>query len=407
MVYNSLVTDTSLSLSDEELERLIFGPESDRVERKTSATDRSKIRRTICAFANDLAGHNQPEVIAIGLDDTGRSTGLEVTDDLLQTLAQMRTNGAILPQPTLVVERRIVRGCALAVVIVAPSEVPPVRYQGRVWVRVGPTVQEATPEEERHLAERRRATDLPFDMRPAPDATPDDLDLVFFRTEYLPAAIDPDVLERNERPLLRQLESLRFLARNGQPTYGAILVMGRDVLAHVPGAYLQFLRIDGGDLADPIRDQKLLSGPLPHVLRELEELLEINITVASDAASGALEHRHPDYPIIALRQLARNALMHRAYEGTNAPVRLYWFANRIEIHNPGGLYGQVNANNFGQGVTDYRNPLIAEAMRVLGYVQRFGMGVPLARRELEENGNPPPEFDFQPGATLVTVRSCG
>ena len=54
--------------------------------------------------------------------------------------------------------------------------------------------------------------------------------------------------------------------------------------------------------------------------------------------------------------------------------------------------------------TDYRNPLIAESMRVLGYVQRFGMGILLAKHELEQNGNPPPEFQFEPGSFLVTVR---
>jgi len=69
-------------------------------------------------------------------------------------------------------------------------------------------------------------------------------------------------------------------------------------------------------------------------------------------------------------------------EGTNTPVRIYWFSNRIEIYNPGGLYGNVNSENLGKGATDYRNPLVAEAMKVLGYVQRFGLGVPLAKEKL-------------------------
>lgn len=43
-------------------------------------------------------------------------------------------------------------------------------------------------------------------------------------------------------------------------------------------------------------------------------------------------------------------------------------------------------------------------MKILGFVQRFGMGIPLARKELEKNGNPPPEFRFEPTGVLVTVR---
>ena len=110
------------------------------------------------------------------------------------------------------------------------------------------------------------------------------------------------------------------------------------------------------------------------------------------------------YPWAALQQLVRNAVMHRTYEATNAPVRITWFNDRIEIINPGGPYGIVNSENFGQpGVTDYRNPHLAEALKVLGYVQRFGVGIATARRLLAENGNPPPEFDATTNQYLRVV----
>jgi ATP-dependent DNA helicase RecG len=172
----------------------------------------------------------------------------------------------------------------------------------------------------------------------------------------------------------------------------------------VPGAYVQFLRLDGPSLTDPIRDQKLLTGRLEDVLRRLDELLELTISVRTEVAAVAREVRRPDYPLTALQQLARNAVMHRAYEATNAPVRLCWYADRVEIHNPGGLYGQVTRENFGTGATDYRNPLVAEIMANLGFAQRFGLGVPLAREALAQNGNPPPEFRFEPTLVAVTVR---
>jgi len=97
--------------------------------------------------------------------------------------------------------------------------------------------------------------------------------------------------------------------------------------------------------------------------------------------------------------------MHRTYEGTHAPVRITWFTDRIEIQNPGGPFGQVTRQNFGQpGVTDYRNPHLAEAMKNLGYVQRFGVGIPLARRELQRNSNPPLEFIVEDAHVLAIVR---
>ena len=127
--------------------------------------------------------------------------------------------------------------------------------------------------------------------------------------------------------------------------------------------------------------------------------------MASSITAGTLEVRHPEYPMPALQQLTRNAVLHRTYEGTNAPVRIYWFSDRIEIHSSGGPFGQVSRENFGQpGVTDYRNPHLAEAMKVLGYVQRFGVGIQIAREELKKNGNPMPEFTVELTHILVTIR---
>jgi ATP-dependent DNA helicase RecG len=392
-------------LSVAELEALMVELESDRTERKANLTDRDKIRQAICAFANDLPDHRQPGVIFVGINDDGSCAHLAVTDQLLLTLADMRSDGVILPFPMMTVEKVTLQGCTVAVVEVQPSYNPPVRVNGRAWIRVGPRRATASPEEERRLAEKRRAGDLPFDQQSAADAAIADLDLDLFQREYLPLAVAPEVLIENERSTEEQLLSLRFLTRQAVPTNAAVLLFSTEPRRWLPGAYVQFLRLDGADLTDPIRHQAELSGPLGQVLRQIDEVLEANISVASSVMSGPTEIRHPDYPIVALQQLARNAVLHRTYEGTSAPARIYWFADRIELYSPGGPYGQVNADNFGQpGTTDYRNPMVAEAMKVLGFVQRFGLGIPLARRELGRNGNPALEFQVAPTGVLVVVR---
>lgn len=72
--------------------------------------------------------------------------------------------------------------------------------------------------------------------------------------------------------------------------------------------------------------------------------------------------------------------MHRDYETSNAPTRVTWYDDRIEIQNPGEPFGQVSVENFGQaGITDYRNPIVAEALKTRGFVQRFGVGIAIAR----------------------------
>ena len=132
--------------------------------------------------------------------------------------------------------------------------------------------------------------------------------------------------------------------------------------------------------------------------------MEAHNNVSASITTGPVEIKHADYPIPALQQLCRNAVLHRTYEGTTAPVRVYWFSDRIEIHSPGGPFGQVTKKNFGHpGITDYRNPHLAEAMKVLGYVQRFGVGIQIARQELDKNGNPPPQFQVESTNILVIV----
>ena len=59
-------------LDERELDRLRVDLESDRIERKQSAADRSKLRRNICALANDLPGHGLPGVIFIGVENDGQ-----------------------------------------------------------------------------------------------------------------------------------------------------------------------------------------------------------------------------------------------------------------------------------------------------------------------------------------------
>ena len=392
-------------LDERELDRLRANLESDRVERKESAADTNRLRRTICALANDLPGHGLPGVVFIGVEDDGSCADITVDDRLLTKLAGMKDDGTIIPIPSLVVQKHVLSGCEVASIVVEPSRSPPVRYRGRVWVRVGPTVRTATPEEEQRLSERRRAGERPFDQRPAEDATVEHLDLDYFVSHYLPQAVSQEVLEDNRRSPHRQLRSLRLLV-DDMPTWGALLGLGRDPQGWIPGAYVQFLRIDGTEITDPIRSQRTLTGRIEDVLRRLDELLELNISVRTEVASASREARSPDYPLAALRQLARNAVMHRSYEGTNAPVQLYWYSDRVDMRSPGGLYGRVTPENFGTGAVDHRNPLVAEMMHHLGFAQRFGLGIPLARKELEENGNPEPDFDFLPTHVVVTVRAA-
>jgi ATP-dependent DNA helicase RecG len=200
------------------------------------------------------------------------------------------------------------------------------------------------------------------------------------------------------------LKALRLLNAEGRPTVTGILFLGKSPLTWFPGAYVQFLRIAGVKLTDEKTDVHQISGTLPDQIRQLDELLTLNVR-RSAIVGGQVRQEFSDYPVEALRQLVRNAVIHRAYEGTNAPVRISWYTDRIEIQSPGGPFGQVTPENFGLGATDYRNPTVAGLMVQLRLIERFGVGIQIAKEQLAANNNPPLEFEVNQQHVLAIVRS--
>ena len=395
-----------MAYTDEELETMLANTESDLVERKESLNGdtATSIRETICAFANDLPGHQTDGVIFVGARDDGTLTNLTITDQVLVQLGGMKDDGNIVPPPTMSVSKRRLKGADTAVVTVTPSDSPPVRYRGRIWIRTGPRRTLASAQDERILSERRRHGDRPFDARPVRSSTVADLGLAYFQETYLPAAFNRDVLDANDRTIEQRLMATKMVTADEPPipTGLGILALCNHGTDFLPGAYVQFLRLNGDSLSAPIVDAQAISGRLEDVVRRIDEKFNAHNFIAVDIVSSSIEKRQSLYPLAALQQVARNAILHRSYEGTHSPVRISWFSDRVEIISPGGPFGSISAVNFGTpGMTDYRNPNLAEAMRVLGFIQRFGAGIPTARTALEENGNPPLEFRIEP--TFVTV----
>lgn len=398
------------NFTDEELLQILKTGESDIVEFKESLSGGApeRIRKAICAFANDLPDHRKPGLVLVGVKDDTTIGTIAITDDLLRRLADMKTDGNIVPPPSLTVEKRALQSKEIAIVTVQPSNSPPVRCRGAIHIRIGPRRGIATAQDERILNEKRRYRDRPFDLYPIPTTDISDLNLALFSYEYLPKAFSTEVLEANKRSLNEQLAATKMITAADDPTATVlgILSIGKTPQDFLPGAYVQFLRIDGNELTDDIIDSLTIKGSILDQVRRLDDKLIAHNRIAVDITSGPLEKRTALYPIEAVRQITRNAIMHRTYEATNAPVRVYWYNDRIEVLNPGGVFGEITSENFGEsGLTDYRNPNLADAMRTFELVQRFGLGIPIARRLLAEAGHPKPEFEIDNTYTRVTIHT--
>ena len=381
-------------LTQKQLVQILGNPESYNIEITTSTTNMDKFCQAICAFSNDLPGDDKSGYLIIGAEDNGKLSGLRVDDGLLLKMTNIRTDGNILPQPVMTVERFVLEGGDLLVVEVKPSEFPPVRYRGRIWVRIGPRKSIASEAEEKILMERRISNIRTFDAMPCIGTTLADIDINLVRSEFLPKAVASEILADDKRPLEEQLASLGFFdLRYNCPTNGCIILFGGNPGRYFPGAYVQYVRFKGVDRAGEIINEHKFGNNLCHDLIKIDAFVETSVSQKRPIPISVLrEETVANYPYWATRELLMNAIMHRDYE-TNAPIQFYEYDDRIEIQNPGGLYGKVSPENF-PNVSDYRNPFIAEAMKILGYVNRFSRGVYRVQKELTENGNEKAEFDF-------------
>ena len=380
-------------ITKDEIQELLHSTETYRVERTTSTGDMDKFQEAICAFANDLPNSRKNGYLILGAYDNGELSGLKVTDELLKKIAAIRSNGNILPIPVMSVDRFQFPEGDLLVAEVSPSDLPPVRYRGRTFIRIGPRRDIATEAEERILAERRMSFMATFDTMPCLAAKLNDVNTDLLHTKYLIPLLGNELVESDTRPIEEQMAAVGMYDTEHQcPTYAAVVLFGYKPRRFMPGLYVQYVCFKGEDVTSEVENEMQLEGNYCELLPRLESLLELSVIKKKPVFVSILrEEMVSNYPYLAIRELLLNACMHRDMQ-SNTPLRFYEFASHLEILNAGGLYGNARPENF-PSVNDYRNPLVASAMKTLGYVNMFNRGVGQVQTDLKENGNQPAEFN--------------
>lgn len=376
-------------INQTELKEMLVSLETERVEKTISLTDTNKFGEAICSFCNDLSGKKLPGYLLIGVNDDGSLNGTKIEESFLQKMLGFRTDGRIIPPPAMIVEKFSFPEGDVAVVEVQPSRIPPVRFKGKVCVRVGLRKGIANEDEERILSEKRSTFARSFDTQPCYGSSIEDLNTDIFKLTYLPKAIDEETLRINGRKEKEQLASLKFYdLQDNCPTNAGMLLFGKNPLYFMPGAYVQYVRFKGLDETSDFEYENKFSGDLTTQMRFMEEFIK-SLIIKKVLYNIGEQHQY-NFPLFAIKELLFNAIIHRNYQ-SNAPIKFYEYSDRIEISNAGGLYGKARPENF-PTENDYRNPILAEAAYNLGYVNRFNLGVKRAIAALKKNGNPPPHF---------------
>src|SRR5574344_569688 len=382
-----------MTMTKNEIYKLLNSTETSRIERTVSTSDMDKFQEAICAFSNDMSNSRQNGYLIIGAKDNGELSGLKVDDNLFKKISGIRSDGNILPIPMMNCERYDMEGGDLLIVEVQPSFSTPVRYRGRTFIRIGPRRDIATIDEERILSEKRMSNMATFDAAPCFKSTINDIHVDFIKNNYIPKAVNATELANDTRTIEQQMAALGlFDLENNCPTNASIVLVGKNPRQFLYGAYVQYVSFLGLDKGAEIDDDKPFYDCLAMMMPKLEAFINYGVVKTRPVAVSTLrEKNQSNYPSDALRELMLNACMHRDYQA-NMPTRFYQFTNRIEIMNPGGLYGKARPENF-PNVNDYRNPIIAQALKVMGYVNMFNRGVSRVKNMMIDNGNREPLFN--------------
>ena len=364
------------------------------------------IRKTIVAFANDYS-ESGGGIIVIGIDPNTHSIIdlSEDTDKIMQRISGLCRDGNITPTLAPQIYPLNIDSKTIIIIEIKCSERRPHRANNMCYIRLGSTTRRASPDEEFELI--RRTGHYPYDLLPVRDATIKDLNFTKFEYDFLSKRVSPEMLLDNGRSIVEWAEHLKFLLREGdelRPTVAAILLFGKDPQYFFSHTSIDFIRFDGNDPSYTIINRKEIRGTIDELIRKAVEIIEISMLRSYQFSDTSPAHTNIwEYPLRAAREAIINAVIHRDYEITSISITIKMFNNRLEIFNPGGLYGLVTKENFGTGSNDYRNKTLANNLAFFDFIERAGTGISLIRRLMKENGSQEPIFDINNRYLIVKL----
>ena len=369
-----------------------------------------KLYDTLSAFSNQDSGG----ILVFGLDEKQnfKKVGVYDAQDLQKKVMEYGEQMTPVVRPVFTVY-------AEEDMVFVSAEIPPVdlserpcfktargRLQGS-YIRVGDADKPMTEYEVySYEAFRRRYRD---DLREVPGASLAALDQVKVE-DYL-------LRRKKNRPHLEtvsqeQLYELTGILHNGNVTMAAVMLFSPYPQAYfpqlgviatcVPSTEMGMLDENGRRFTD----SKRIEGTLAEMLEGCLAFVRNNMRMATvvDQKTGK-RCDIPQYPMDAVREAVLNALVHRDYSfhTEGMPIQLVMYTDRLEISNPGGLYGRLTIDQLGHAQPDTRNPVIITAMEILGQTENRYSGIPRIRHAMQEMDLPEPVFSDQRGTFTVTL----
>jgi ATP-dependent DNA helicase RecG len=356
--------------------------ETENMEFKEKWTDDSL--KTICAFANTSGGE-----LIIGVSDKGGIVGVKDIEKLIRDLPN-KIRDKLKITPSISVEEK--EGKEILHIKIFPSTIP-VSYEGKFYIRSGSTTQEL------------KDTELAYFLLEKMGKTWDSLSSGFDISDIDFSTIEMfKNLAKNRIPSIKEFDSvekiflnLKLFDENEKITNAGILLFGKEPQKRFISATVRVGRFKN---STHIVDTVVIEGNLFKQVEEVMNAIKKHLNVRFEI-KGVARQDVWDYPLGALREAVINALIHRDYLSP-AEIQIKIYDDSIWIWNPGKLPPQIKLEELKKEHSSYpRNPLIANAFYLAGFIERWGSGTERMVQLCMEQGLPEPEYKEEFGGFSV------
>lgn len=208
-----------------------------------------------------------------------------------------------------------------------------------------------------------------------------------------------------------ELKELMGLQCKGVPTLANVMVFSRYPQAYFPQLCITAVCVAGteiGDLGDDgerFIDNKRITGSISEMLEDAMDFVKRNMRTKTVIDEKGKRKDKPEYPLKAIREAILNALVHRDYSihTENIPIRIEMYRDRIEIVNPGGLYGKIAINALGKAHPETRNAVLTNILELLKVTENRYSGIPTMRAECIKANLSEPQFMSVRGEFKVRI----
>jgi ATP-dependent DNA helicase RecG len=379
------------------LHDIIKQPEGRRLEFKEILPGASDLAKTIIAFANDAGGE-----IFIGVKDKPRMVVGIPAEDITELEERISNIVHDLCEPLIRPDISLVQADDKYLIRITihkgshtPYHLKTKSIEEGTFIRVGSTNRQATAEIIAELSRQRQNASFDGELGYTKDFA--EIDISTFAGQYAEITGEPLTEKILSKLELIRLENGKMYASN------ALILLSDDEIRRqlFPFAIVECARFKGISPGNFI-DQKTIDENIGLQADQAYQFVLRHISQGSTDYVGVYRTDRWEYPVIAIREAIRNAIIHRDYSLTGKDIKIAIFDDKIEITSPGCLLPSVDFDDMESGQSDIRNKILAPVFKKLGIIEKWGNGLRLIYEELQKY----PEINFswkEPGLSFRVV----